>query len=89
MACYIKSKVSSTELFTELSRFDRDTNYINKSTELLSASLNSMNYSALTVEPDCSVSLLAIHCQLFQVSLRLLFSRKDLNRTELVPLSGL
>lgn len=52
MMCYIKSKARSTKLFTELSGFDRGTNYANTGTGLVNANLNSVNYSALTVEPD-------------------------------------
>lgn len=52
MVRYIKSKEKSIELFSELSRFDRGTNYANISTELVNVSLNSLNYSALTVKLD-------------------------------------
>lgn len=52
MVCYIKSKERSTKLITELSRFDRGTNYANISTKLVNVSLNSLNYSALTVVLD-------------------------------------
>lgn len=52
MMCYIKSKARLTKLFTELTRFDRGTNYTNTGSKLVNVSLNSMNYSSLTVEPD-------------------------------------
>lgn len=51
MVCYIKSKARSTKLFIKLSRFDRGINYANTSTKLVNASLKTMKYSALTVEP--------------------------------------
>lgn len=52
MMCYIKSKARPTKFVTELSRFDRSTNYANIGSNLVNASLNTMNYSSLTVEPN-------------------------------------
>lgn len=42
MVCYIKSKAKSTKLFTEVSRFDRGTNYDATSTELVNANLKTL-----------------------------------------------
>lgn len=44
MVCYIKSKAMSTKLFTEVSRFDRGTNYATASTELVNANLKTLKY---------------------------------------------
>ena len=87
--CYIKSKTGSTKLFTELSKFDKGTNYTNTSTELVNASLETLWGTQLwKLSQIRSVTLLEIHANFFKLASPFYFLVSIWIVLSLIPLSG-